>query len=84
MDVRVRVRVGVSLWFVHTNANDIELKATLQQLLLNLVGDAIEADVAFGEDTLHLRAHRRCHCRCCCPLLLVSCMFRRYRIETNE
>ena len=34
----------------HTNADDIELKAALEQLLLNLGGDAVETDVALGED----------------------------------
>lgn len=52
----------------HTNANDIELKTTLQQLLLNLVGDAVETDVVFGEDALHLlRVHRGRHCGWCFP-----------------
>lgn len=33
-----------------TNANDIELKATLQQLLLDLLGNAVETDMALGVD----------------------------------
>jgi len=46
------------------DADDIELKTALQQLLLDLGGDAVEADVALGEDRrLLLRVHRR-HCRC--------------------
>ena len=36
-----------------SNANNIELEAALQELLLDLGGDAVEADVALGEDALH-------------------------------
>lgn len=35
-----------------TNANNIELKAPLQELLLDLGGDAVETNVALGEDAL--------------------------------
>lgn len=43
-----------------TNADDIELKAALEQLLLDLGGDGVEADVALGEDAgLLLGVHRR-------------------------
>lgn len=35
-----------------TNANNIELEAALQELLLDLGGDAVETDVALGEDAL--------------------------------
>ena len=35
-----------------TNANNIELKAPLQELLLDLGGDAVETDVALGKDVL--------------------------------
>jgi hypothetical protein len=35
-----------------TNANNIELEATLQELLLDLGSDAVETNVALGEDTL--------------------------------
>ena len=46
-----------------THTHDIELKATFQQLLLDLIRDAVEADVAFGEDRLRLlRVHRGRHC----------------------
>lgn len=39
-----------------TNADNVELKAALQELLLDLGGDAVETDVALGEDALrHLR-----------------------------
>ena len=31
-----------------TNANDVELKATLEELALNLSRDAVEADMALG------------------------------------
>lgn len=44
----------------HTNTDDIELKAALEQLLLDLGGDAVEADEALGEHALgQLRVHRR-------------------------
>lgn len=42
----------------HTDANHVELKAAFQQLLLNLVGDAIEANVALGKDGRGLVVHR--------------------------
>lgn len=46
----------------HTHADDIELKAALEQLLLNLCGDAVETDVALGEDALRrLRVHSGGH-----------------------
>jgi hypothetical protein len=35
-----------------TNANNIELETALQELLLNLGGDAVETDVTLGEDAL--------------------------------
>lgn len=47
----------------HTNADDVELKATLQQLLLDLRGDAVETDMASGEDCVGGRGsggHRCC------------------------
>ena len=43
---------------LHTDADDIELKAALQELLLNLRSDAVEADVTSGEDCVSLR---HCH-----------------------
>ena len=47
-----------------TNTDDVELKSTLQQLLLNLVGDAVKTDIALGVDAgLGRRVHhRRSHC----------------------
>lgn len=33
-----------------TNADDIELETTLQELLLNLRSDAVETDMALGKD----------------------------------
>lgn len=33
-----------------TNADDVELEAALQQLLLNLRSDAVETDMGLGED----------------------------------
>ena len=35
-----------------SNADNIELEAALQELLLDLGGDAVETDVALGEDAL--------------------------------
>ena len=35
-----------------TNANNIELETALQELLLDLGGDAVETDMALGEDAL--------------------------------
>ena len=35
---------------IHTNTHDIELETTLQQLPLDLRGDAVETDMAVGED----------------------------------
>jgi hypothetical protein len=46
-----RIHVLISLARL-TNANNIELEATLQELLLDLGGDAVETDVALGKDTL--------------------------------
>jgi hypothetical protein len=42
-----------------TNANNIELEATLQELLLDLGGDAVETNVALGEDALSSLRLRR-------------------------
>ena len=41
-----RCWLGVDL----TNADDVELETTLQELALNLRGDAVETDMALGED----------------------------------
>lgn len=41
-----------------TNANNIELETTLEKLLLDLLGDAVETDVAFGIDGGLLGVHR--------------------------
>lgn len=35
-----------------TNADDVELEASLEQLALNLGGDAVETDMAIGVDGL--------------------------------
>ena len=35
---------------LHTNADDVELEATLQKLALNLRGDAVETNMALGVD----------------------------------
>lgn len=40
---------GVRGW-EHTNTHDIELESALQQLALDLGGDAVETDMAVGED----------------------------------
>ena len=34
----------------HTDTHDIELETTLQELALDLRGDAVETDMAVGED----------------------------------
>ena len=39
-------------YIMHTDADNIELKAALDQLPLNLLCDAVETDVAFREDRL--------------------------------
>lgn len=46
-----------------TNADDVELETTLQQLLLNLRSDAVETDVALGEDGGR-GSSGHCVCRC--------------------
>ena len=43
----------------HTNTDDIELKTALQKLPLDLVGNAVETDVALGKDGLPCGGH--CH-----------------------
>lgn len=48
----MRLKSGRVLWSEHTDADDIELEASLQQFLLNLGCDAVETNVAFGEDGL--------------------------------
>jgi hypothetical protein len=45
-----------------TDAHDIELKTALQQLLFNLLGDAVETDVALGEHRLRGLRVQSCHC----------------------
>ena len=35
-----------------TDADDVELEAALQELLLDLGGNTVETDVALGEDAL--------------------------------
>lgn len=42
---------------VFTNADDIELKTTLQELALNLGGDTVEADMALGHHWSLLGGH---------------------------
>lgn len=43
-----------------TNADNVELETALEQLLLDLGGDGVEADVALGEHAgLLLGVHRR-------------------------
>lgn len=43
-----------------TNADDVELETSLEQLLLDLRGDAVETDVASGENSIPL-VHGRGH-----------------------
>jgi len=50
----------------HTNADDVELEAALQELALNLRCDAIETDMALWEHRLgSLRACRHFVVACC-------------------
>lgn len=47
------------------DTDDIELEAALEELLLDLVGDAVETDVALGEDGRRLLRGCGCgHCEC--------------------
>jgi hypothetical protein len=42
----------------HTNADDVELETSFQQLALDLLGDAVKADVTAWEHGIrHLRSH---------------------------
>jgi len=43
-----------------TDADDVELEPSLQQLLLDLLCDAVETDVASGENGIPLHALRHC------------------------
>jgi hypothetical protein len=43
-----------------TNADNIELEAPLDALLLNLLGDAVESDIAVREDGLGLVCGSHC------------------------
>lgn len=45
----------------HTDADNVELEATLEEFLLDLRGDAVETDVALGEHALGLLRDGR-HC----------------------
>jgi hypothetical protein len=47
--------------FELTNTDNIELETTLQQLALNLSGDAVETDVASGKDRVLRHGARGCH-----------------------
>lgn len=47
-----------------TNTDDVELEATLQELALDLAGDAVETDVALGVD-----GRRGSGCHFCCGCL---------------
>jgi hypothetical protein len=46
--------------YFHTDADDIELEASLQELFLDLLGDAVETNVASGENRIALR-HSHSH-----------------------
>lgn len=41
-----------------TNADDVKLETTLQQLAFDLRRDAVETDVAFREDRILVRGRR--------------------------
>ena len=45
----------------HTNANDVELKATFEEFAFNLGSDAVETDMALGHHGTLLGRHRSCH-----------------------
>jgi hypothetical protein len=44
----------------HTDADNVELESSLQQLLLDLLRDAVETNMASREDSVSFR-HRRGH-----------------------
>jgi hypothetical protein len=47
-----------AIYQLHTNTDDVELETALQQLLLDLLGDGIKADMAFWVDSVSgLRNH---------------------------
>lgn len=52
----VRVRCMHDAWLIGllTNADDIELETPLHRLPLNLLGDAVETDIAVRKDGLRL------------------------------
>lgn len=54
--------------FVRTDADNIELETALQQLLLNLRGDAVETNMALGEDRLRGTVAVLLHGRHCCGI----------------
>ena len=62
----VRTRHGrtcsTRVWAELTDADDVELEATLDKLLLDLLGDAVETDIALGVDGLLLGSVRGSHC----------------------
>lgn len=45
----------------HTNANHIELETTFEEFALDLGGNAVETDMAFGHHRTLLGRHRSCH-----------------------
>lgn len=51
------------IWRWHTNTDDVELETSLQELLLNLRGDAVETDMVLGKHRLRLLClSGGCHC----------------------
>ena len=44
-----------------TNANDVELKTTFEELAFDLVSNAVEADMALGHHGTLLGRHCSCH-----------------------
>ena len=52
------MRVGIK-GSPHTNADDVELETALQELALNLGGDAVETDMAVGEDGVGHGRHKK-------------------------
>ena len=43
-----------------TDADDVELEPTLHEFLLDLAGDAVEANIALGVDRLLVEGGRHC------------------------
>lgn len=60
-EVRCALSRRNQLWKL-TNADDVELEAPLDELLLNLLRDAVETDMARRVDRARLAGVRGSHC----------------------